>query len=124
MNALNNKSQTELSVTSVRGRALDLGSRKLWLEWRPLLFATVAIFGFVDYDCCDSMSEEEERSELSATYLSRRKIKVALIDQRSKRLIAVSVRGIAKPSGRLACSPGSANSPVFMRLPAFCGVPA
>jgi len=36
MNALNNNSQTESSVTSVRGRALDLGSRKFWLEWRPL----------------------------------------------------------------------------------------
>ena len=36
MNALNNKSQTESSVTSVRGRALDLDSLKFWLEWRPL----------------------------------------------------------------------------------------
>ena len=39
-------------------------------------------------DCCDSMSEEEERCELSATYHSRRKIKMALIDQRSKRVMA------------------------------------
>src|SRR5437660_11723882 len=39
-------------------------------------------------DCCDSMSEEEERCELSATYRSRRKIKMALIDQQSKRVKA------------------------------------
>jgi hypothetical protein len=39
-------------------------------------------------DGCDSMSGEEERCELSATQRSRRKIKMALIDQRSKRAIA------------------------------------
>lgn len=49
MNALNNKSQTESSVTSVRGRALDLGSRKFWRNGVLLLVATVAILGFVDY---------------------------------------------------------------------------
>ena len=40
-------------------------------------------------DCCDSMSEEE-RCELSATYRSRQKIKMALIDQQSKRVSACS----------------------------------
>jgi hypothetical protein len=44
MNALNNKSQTESSVTSVRGRVLDLGSRKFWLEWRPLACCHGRIF--------------------------------------------------------------------------------
>jgi hypothetical protein len=37
-------------------------------------------------DCCDSVSEEEERCELSATYRIRQKIKMALIDQQSKRV--------------------------------------
>jgi hypothetical protein len=62
MNALNNKSQTESSLTSVRGGALDLGSRKFWLEWRPLACLPRSQFSdLLITDCCDSMSEEEER---------------------------------------------------------------
>jgi hypothetical protein len=87
MNALNNNSQTESSVTSVRA------VRWIWVHggfgWNGvlLLVATVAIFGFVDYRLLRSMSEEE-RCELSATYRIRQKIKMALIDQQSKRVKA------------------------------------
>ena len=42
-------------------------------------------------DCCDSVSEEEERCELSATYRIRQKIKMALINQQSKRLFSTVI---------------------------------
>lgn len=50
MNALNNQSQTESSVTSVPSRALDFGVHGSF-GWNgvPLLVATVAVFGLVDY---------------------------------------------------------------------------
>jgi hypothetical protein len=42
------------------------------------------------------MSEEEEYCELSVTYRSWRKIKMALLDQRSKRAKACSIKGEVK----------------------------
>jgi hypothetical protein len=87
MNALNSKSQTESSGPR-SGPCAGFGFTEVLAGMAsPCLLPQFS--DLLITDSCDSISEEEERCELSATYRSRRKIKMALIDQRSKRVIAV-----------------------------------
>ncbi len=73
MNARNSKSQTESSVTSVRAVRWFGFTEVLAGMASPCLLPRSQISDLLITDSCDSLSEEEERCELSATDRSRRK---------------------------------------------------